>query len=432
MLTIRAEGIQPLPVLIFRGTPTHLLTRKDLIAKRAVEEGLYSKHCRVMWQKCAWADTEVMERWAGEELKGFLQEMGIEDSLLLADNLNAQCAPGFRRKCREAGARLWLGPKDATHIWQPADHHVGAAYKKKMGDEYDDFMIDDIDALGGKVSTPQVRVLLMKWAGEAYLALEKARRVREAAREQDPKGDHEPSLFYGSFMSTGNLVTRDGTHDDKIKPHKGIVDELEVQFRGLLHEARPLDPMAAEDGDDADDADAAPPEDVCAPFIIVFTDSSGSDSEDLDDEWQSEADLELAEADRDRARLAADEELDFEVEEEDEEAEIRGARAMVRAAGNEEELHDFNVASYIARQQSVAVAPEFTGARDKGYNTRKNAIYKESVAAYEAAEGKSCKGNASARLWEEAAIAAMEENPLESSSSSSGVRPRTRARRKRN
>ena len=45
MLTIRAEGKQPLPVLIFRGTPTHLLRRRDHIAARAAEEAKYSKYC---------------------------------------------------------------------------------------------------------------------------------------------------------------------------------------------------------------------------------------------------------------------------------------------------------------------------------------------------------------------------------------------------
>jgi hypothetical protein len=222
-------------VLIFRGTPTHLLRRSDLIAARALEEAKYSKYCRVMWQKCSWADTETMVRWAQVELKEFLQDMGIEDCILLADNLNAQCAQGFKRACKDAGARVWLGPKNATHVWQPADHHVGAAYKQKMGAMYDDFMVD-FD-MGGKLSVGDIRVLRTIWAGNTWVELEHARREREEGMARNP--DAKPSLFYSSFLTTGNLVTRDGLHDDKIKPNKGIIDDLETVFRGLLNKAGP-------------------------------------------------------------------------------------------------------------------------------------------------------------------------------------------------
>jgi hypothetical protein len=359
MLTIRAQGKQPLPVLIFRGTPTHLVKGEKRKAKRAAEEARYSKYCRVMWQKKAWADTETMERWSKEELGMFLREEGIEDSILLADNLNAQVVDGFRRGCRAYGARLWLGPKNATHVWQPADHHVGAAYKKIMGDCYDDFMLAEIEQYtAGKVKTVDVRVLLTQWAGKAYLDLEAKRREREAAVARDPAA--KPSLFYGAFMSTGNLVTRNGLHDEKIKPHKGIVDDLEVQFRGLLHKAElppppfhPFDADAERDGDDA-----LAPGEAAESFIIQLSDTS--DSEDVDDEleWQSDGDLQLAEADRNDDEWQS--EGDLELEFDDEEPDEAGAIAAAAEQAPPEQVRDFHLARRIANEVGVNHAPAYT------------------------------------------------------------------------
>ena len=76
----------------------------------------------------------------------------------------------------------------------------------------------------------------------------------------------------------------------------------------------------------------------------------------------------------------------MEIQLEDEQEKIRAARAAVHIFldGNEELLRDFNLAARIARQDGVAVAPQFAGASDSGFNNRKNEIYKRKLAALEA------------------------------------------------
>ena len=88
------------------------------------------------------------------------------------DNLRAHTKDPFVAAVRRAGKKpaencLRFGPAGGTHLWQPVDHNIGAKYKFLMSESFHQFMADreDDDA---KVTKEEQRILLTKWAGEAY------------------------------------------------------------------------------------------------------------------------------------------------------------------------------------------------------------------------------------------------------------------------
>ena len=141
-LLIRGEGQQPKPVLIFRGKKKP--SRHCDQQARATEAANYDKDVEVLWQPKSWADIETCVEWAEGCLTSFVAlELKDEPYLLLCDNLNGQLADPFKAAMTKAGnSTLWFGPKGATHIWQPVDHHVGVRYKNMMSECYEEFLAD--------------------------------------------------------------------------------------------------------------------------------------------------------------------------------------------------------------------------------------------------------------------------------------------------
>ena len=220
----------------------------------------------VLWQKKAWADTDLSVRWVERCLDTVVEEFHGEsgqDVLLLCDNLNSQVADPFKEAVANLGATLQFGAKGATHLWQPVDHHVGARYKFYMARAYDDWMSNNFDSYpNGKVPVDVRRTLLTKWCGEAYLQLEEERIACEEACFYDPTAKR--SLFYRAFQSTGCLVTADGTGDDEIKPNQAVTGEYLAKFRAGLRSPSQLK---------SDIAAAANP---VESFIVNFDSSSDS------------------------------------------------------------------------------------------------------------------------------------------------------------
>jgi hypothetical protein len=199
-----------------------------------------------------------------------------ETMLLLCDNLNSQAAGPFKEAIADLGVTLQFGPKSATHLWQLADHHVGARYKFLMARSYDEWMQNEFHTFeDGKVPVGKRRQLLTMWCGHAYCQLEQEREDREKAFAEGVAGA-ERSLFYRAFQRTGCLVTRDGTGDCDIKPNQQVSGEHLAKFRAALRTPAQLK---------SDAAAAAAPQDS---FIIEIESSSESslpdDSEDFDDE----------------------------------------------------------------------------------------------------------------------------------------------------
>jgi hypothetical protein len=195
----------------------------------------------VLWQPKAWADLSTCVEWAEKGLGAFLESEKITgQSLLLCDNLSAQVKSEFTAAVKNAGAaETWFGPPGATHIWQPADHHVGARYKLLLGQKYDEFMVTEFDALpAGAFTAAKRRTLLVKWTGEVYDQLEAERQKAESARVKDPT--LPASLFHRAFVSTGCMVgcdfTTDGSEDAKlIRPHRTVEGELLRKLHSQIH-----------------------------------------------------------------------------------------------------------------------------------------------------------------------------------------------------
>jgi hypothetical protein len=321
--------------------------------------------------------------------------------LVLADNLGAQTKESFTTAMEEGGATMKMGPAGATHVWQPCDHHLGREYGRLMGQYYDEWMCSSFEHMeGAKVDVARRRILLTEWAARAYHVLEAEREAMERPWLAGVVGA-EPSRFYKAFLRTGCLVTRDGTQDEEIRPHREIKDELLADFRSRLF--APGVPRTAEEWDG----------------IIHLSDSetesgdeSACDSQN-DHEWNSD--------DADDEPIFSDDEaagqepvpagmglqLPDDIEMEDEQAQIRKAKAAVHKDGEEEEIRDFETALRIARQDSVAAGPAFTGARDDGYNARRNALFKKALADHETSTGRTATRSQWNRIWDQVGIAAM-------------------------
>ena len=385
-LVIRPLGRQPKPCLLFRGTPTAKMKRDYDRKNRETEEGLYDPDIDVLWQAKAWADTVTCIEWAEGPFKAFVDaELPEQESLLLADNLSSQTKLAFgdavKTSCR---AQLQFGPKGATYIWQPVDHHIGREYTRRMATKYDDWMAKEFEQYcNGHVTAGQRRVLMTKWAGEVYREL-------EAEREEfERKG--ERSRFYKAFLRTGCLVTADGSGDDQIKPHSSIVGDLADKFNSILEVGRqraPLRPresfiieLSASEYEDETSAD---------------DDGDEYNSEDQDDEPGEDSD----DDDGQREPIPDSMELNFE---QDEAEEIRAARSAI-GQEREEEMRDFSMALRIARQDGYAVAPSFSGRNgEREYNGRRQELYDQRLAEFETERGRKATSSQIDRIWNEAA-----------------------------
>jgi hypothetical protein len=281
-LLIRPMGKQPKPCLIFRGPKVP--TRAHLRRARAAEEEEYQKEglgdVLVLWQPKAWADFDTCLEWTEKGLGEFVKSQDElkalpegKSCLLLVDNLVGQVKQGFVEAAELNGkSAVMFGPPNATHLWQPVDHHIGARYKKKMGELYDDWMAKDGRFLK-KISTPQRRIMLVKWAGQVYRELEAERESREQAEAEEPT--QKASMFYQAFSSPGMLVvpagTKGGPADTDIRPHADIVGKVRDEFFRLLAlKSKPRNGKS--------------PAEEEAEFIINLSDSESDDAASEDDE----------------------------------------------------------------------------------------------------------------------------------------------------
>ena len=213
-LLIRGQGEQPKPCLIFRGKPGRGSKA------RQEEVKLYDSDVTVIWQKKAWADTDVCVDWATHEYGSFAPSdfaSGVaEPKLLIVDNLNGQVAKPFIQALNSTNTILRMGVPGATDIWQPVDAGVGKQYKFLISEYYDEWLTSDEAApylSSGTIPIHIRRILLTQWVGRAYRELEQRRVMAEEGED----------IFYKAFLRTGALVTRTGDYDDMIRP-QGLPD----------------------------------------------------------------------------------------------------------------------------------------------------------------------------------------------------------------
>jgi hypothetical protein len=412
-LLIRPMGVQPKPTLLFRGQvkPKRACDQR----KRAEEEKGYDPDVNVIWQAKAWADTVTCVEWSRTSFKEFVDgDSHIdedEETLLLADSLRSQTKSTFTQAVKaDVRGHTIFGVKNGSHLWQPVDHHVGAAYHRKMDAFYVEWMASDDGAqFAHSVPVGKRRQLMTEWAGRAYRELEAARQLAEEKQETDPYAP--PAMFYAAFLRTGCLITVDGTCDDEIRPHTSIVGDLEEKFRAAL-----LPPSAV---------DVSEPL-VEEPFIVELDNESSSDgevedSEDVDDDPpESEDD--------DGAREPLDPDMELHV---DDEGELMRAAAHAARASGQAELRDFNLARRMARQEGFAVQPQFEGVASSG-NARRQQIYDEDLAKWEKEMNKKASAGVQDIIWNTAQVKAhAEANPVDEGEQEPGRRASRRQRRRR-
>ena len=93
---------------------------------------------------------------------------------------------------------------------------------------------------------------------------------------------------------------------------------------------------------------------------------------------------------------------------EDEGAAIRATKAVTHKDGDEVQIRDFRLAARIAREGGVSGGAEFTGERDTEFNKRKKQIFEENMEAFRSERGRGPTPKQTERLWNEAALAAMQ------------------------
>eukprot|EP00474_Spongospora_subterranea_P001207 CRZ01665.1 hypothetical protein [Spongospora subterranea] len=164
------DAIQPKPIIIFRGTGKYIM--------RSSEIDEYDKRVNVLFQKCAWVDTVT----ALDIVKLYKSDPAFAEQrrrLMLCDNLDAHISADFVDAMNTNVGEIHLLPPNLTHLIQPVDAGPGRSIKYWMGNALDE-ALDDPSFLdkwsNGKFSAKERRILMTRWAGDAYEKLISSRR----------------------------------------------------------------------------------------------------------------------------------------------------------------------------------------------------------------------------------------------------------------
>jgi hypothetical protein len=157
-LTLRAEGIQPKPILVFRGLGKRISKAERLS---------WDPHVSVLLQKKSWFDRAV----ALEIAEIYAREDAIEKTF--CDNLDAQAVPAFRQAmAQKCGGLVWLLPPRKTEYFQPVDAGAGSHLKALVAKHLD--MMLEIDSVfcekwcASALSASDIRILLTRLVGQAF------------------------------------------------------------------------------------------------------------------------------------------------------------------------------------------------------------------------------------------------------------------------
>lgn len=191
-LCVRAGGEQNVkPAIVFRG--------KGNVSP--AEKALYDKRVDVYFQKSAWMDSDLNMQWLSRTLLPSISDKTSE-KIFFADNVSFQQEKQFHEACRKkVNASVYLLPENHTDKVQPIG--IGKLFKTKVGEAMERWLEEDenLDLWHDKISAKDRRILMTKWAGEAWTEL-----------------SSNMDLFTKLFHKTGCLLTADGSDDDKIQP----------------------------------------------------------------------------------------------------------------------------------------------------------------------------------------------------------------------
>jgi hypothetical protein len=196
-LTIRAEGTQPKPILVFRGLGKRI-SRSESCA--------WDPRVHVLFQKSAWVDRTTALRIT----QLYKQDEAIntdQENLFFCDNLDAHTAPHFRRMLAEkCTGVLWLLPANKTDFFQPVDAGAGSHLKTLVAKRLEEKLENDADFLNrwcdGRFSASEYRILITQLVGQAFQDM--------CTAKETP--------FRRYFEKTGCLMTTDGGQDHLVAP----------------------------------------------------------------------------------------------------------------------------------------------------------------------------------------------------------------------
>lgn len=180
------DAKQPKPIIIFRGTG------KNVMRSSEVQE--WDSRVSVLFQSCAWVDTDV----ANMVVSLYEKDPAFSDNrhrLMLCDNLDAHRADVFVKAMERKIGKLVFYPPNLTHMLQPIDAGAGRSIKFHMANSLDVGLENPAFLekwTSGKFTARQRRVLMTKWAGDAFDKIVESRRIGRY------------------FLKTGSLLRVDG------------------------------------------------------------------------------------------------------------------------------------------------------------------------------------------------------------------------------
>ena len=148
-------------------------------------------------------DSDLNMQWLSRTLLPAMSDKTSE-KVIFAVNVSFQQEKQFHEACRKEGnASVYLLPENHTDKVQPIDAGIGKLFKTKVGEAMEKWLEQDenLDLWHDKIGAKDRRILMTKWAGEAW---------KELSKDMD--------LFTKLLQKTGCLITADGSGDDKIRP----------------------------------------------------------------------------------------------------------------------------------------------------------------------------------------------------------------------
>ena len=157
----------------------------------------YDRRVRVVFQKKAWCDEQVMLGWIQQQWKTVCDG----DMLLVLDVHKAEKTDTVAEKFLSRKTSTVYIPPGCTSIIQPLDVSINAPFKAIVNRLATDHWAQNLQAyVEGTISASQRRVLLSQWVGQAWEEL-------SANKE----------MIKRSFKKCGISVPIDGSKDDEIK-----------------------------------------------------------------------------------------------------------------------------------------------------------------------------------------------------------------------
>eukprot|EP00854_Cymbomonas_tetramitiformis_P024904 gene24904-30367_t len=137
------------------------------------EKAAYHPGVHVYWQKCAWVDRATSLEWQNGTFIPWLDEhIPNDESVVFADNLDAQVQPEYLGNQKEKGRALgWSLLKGGTHWSQPVDQGAGREVKRDIDYEQNEWLenLDNLEKWENcELTASDRRVLMTWWAGAGY------------------------------------------------------------------------------------------------------------------------------------------------------------------------------------------------------------------------------------------------------------------------